>query len=163
MTIKMVRHLVVAAALLLGGGAQLMTPGHAANPFLEGTRARATHPYFEANPFRSFPECDADAVLNQIASRFRFSEDRTWNRGFLIEDITSIKSLRQTTAQRPERVSRRYCQAEAQFSNGRSGKLHYLIEEGAGFVGAGYGVSYCIDGLDPWRVRDGFCRTVRPF
>ena len=46
-------------------------------------------------------------------------------------------------------------------SNGRKRTVYYLIEEDNGFAGARWGVSYCVMGLDPWRYKDGYCRTVR--
>lgn len=144
-------------ALIVVGSAE------ARNPFLADEAPRKAHPLFEANPFKSFPECAANGVLAKIERQFRHAENRTWKRGFLISDIRGIRTLQAKESLRPELHSRRYCQATAHFSDGRNRKLHYLIEEGAGFVGIGYNVAYCINGLDPWRVSDGFCRTVRPF
>jgi hypothetical protein len=31
-----------------------------------------------------------------------------------------------------------------------------------GFASIGWYVDFCVAGQDPWRVHDGWCRTVRP-
>ena len=133
------------------------------NPFLADEQSRAVHPLYEANPFKSFPECSEAGVLAKIEKQFRYGENRTWKRGFLISEINGVRTLRTRDRARPALHSRRYCNATVHFTDGRRSKVHCLIEEGAGFVGFGFNVAYCIDGLDPWRVSDGFCRTVRPF
>jgi hypothetical protein len=47
-------------------------------------------------------------------------------------------------------------------SDGRARHVYYAIMEHSGFVGVSWNLRACVDGLDPWRVYDARCRTVRP-
>lgn len=109
----------------------------------------------------SFPECTDDKVLQRISSRFNAAEDRTWHRGLHVESISRAHWHGQSGFEESS-IYRRYCHAYANLSNGVTRKVHYLIEEGQGFAGYGWNVEYCVTGLDPWKVYDGYCRTVRP-
>ncbi|MEM7303094.1 MAG: hypothetical protein AAF468_18595 [Pseudomonadota bacterium] len=109
---------------------------------------------------QSFPACDDAKVLRKILHRFNWAERRTWHRGI---ELTSVDSIRE----RPPfvgddyRVPRRFCRGRAHLTNGRSPRVHFLIEQGGGFAGTGFNVEFCVDGLDPWRVYDGSCRVLR--
>jgi hypothetical protein len=108
------------------------------------------------------PNCGDPSVLNKISGRFAWADRNTWHRGLT---ITAIDLTRQR-AYRPRNgngtIGRRYCRARALLSNGRRPHVHYLIEEHQGFASISWNVEFCIDGLDRWRVYDGWCRTVRP-
>ena len=59
-------------------------------------------------------------------------------------------------------ISRRYCKATAQMSDGHRRSVWYMIEDGMGFAGKlGDGVQFCVAGFDRWNVYNGWCRVVR--
>jgi hypothetical protein len=62
----------------------------------------------------------------------------------------------------PGWIDRRYCSATAWLSNGETSKVVYLIEATQGFASIGWNVESCLPGYDPWRVYDGWCRSIRP-
>ncbi|KAF0231447.1 MAG: hypothetical protein FD175_748 [Beijerinckiaceae bacterium] len=91
--------------------------------------------------------CDSPGVLARIQSRFSAVERRFWNSD---AEIVTIEQVRQA-AFRPhglDLIPRRYCQAVAVMSTNRKLKLRYAIIEGAGIVGMGEGIQYCLDGYD---------------
>ena len=105
--------------------------------------------------------CNNKRVLRQIVDRFAWAENETWHRGFVIARIEEPR-LRYTIGPRDlGTIPHRHCVARAVMTNGRAYTLYYTTEEEMGFASIGDGVNFCIDGLDPWRVHDGFCRTVR--
>lgn len=108
-----------------------------------------------------FPACTNEKVLEKITKRFNKAEEDTWNRGFYLESISRPHGHGQRGFE-DSSINRHYCHAYANLSNGRTRKVHYLIEEGQGFAGFGWNVEFCVTGLDPWKIYDGYCRTVRP-
>ncbi|MXN63390.1 cytoplasmic protein [Stappia sp. GBMRC 2046] len=62
----------------------------------------------------------------------------------------------------PSPLARRYCEGHATLSDGNIHRVYFKVVERQGFVGVSWGVEACLDGLDRWRVYDGYCRTVRP-
>lgn len=104
--------------------------------------------------------CDNRSVLMRIMQRFAYAERKTWHRGFEIASIENARLSYHPYAE-PGLVLRRYCVAESVMTNGDVHKLYYAIEFGQGFAGLGNYVDFCVLGLDPWRVHDGACRTVR--
>lgn len=108
----------------------------------------------------SFPECHDSDVLNKIIERFNWAENRTWQRGFTLDDIERTRErLVQSSNVSP--IPRRYCRGHALLSNGKHPTLYYLIEGGQGFAGNSYNVEFCISGLDEWNEYDGSCRAIR--
>ena len=117
--------------------------------------------------FASFPQCDDPGVTGKIIKRFNWAEKHTWQRGFTLDEITSTRervthseTINAHIDEEEPLVARRYCRGHAQLSDGRHPTVLYLIEGGQGFAGTSYNVEFCINGLDPWRVYDGHCRTI---
>ena len=109
---------------------------------------------------KTFPECHDEKVLKKIIKRFNYAENRTWHRGFTLDDIERTReSLGQSTYESP--IPRRYCRGHALLSNGRHPTVFYLIEGGQGFAGNSFNVEFCISGLDEWNDHDGSCRALR--
>lgn len=107
-----------------------------------------------------FPLCHDVPVEKEIMRDFNWAEERTWHRGFQMIRLTGMHEHRTVRYQNSE-VTRRYCMAQALFSNGHHRKVYYMIEDIGGFVGQNWEVTHCVLGLDPWRVHDGNCRTMR--
>ena len=104
--------------------------------------------------------CAAPGVLSGVISRFNWAERNTFKRGFELSALTNPRA-------NPDPVlnvgviPKRYCVAEAMMSNGTRSTAYYVVLMGQGLAGIGNGLDFCILGLDPWRVHDGECRTVR--
>lgn len=139
------RTMAVAVALFWAGCAQAADqPGHMAGA---DHAAHAT-------------ACDAGHVLSHISRRFAWAERRTWQRGFVMERLENPRPNVHPYAE-PGLVRRDYCVAEAVMTNGAVHTVYYAVEHGLGFAGIGRDVDFCVHGLDPWRVHDASCRTVR--
>ena len=128
--------------------------------------------------------CETPELIKIIQSKFKTQAKRVHHRPeWRIDAITGIHQHRYVPqdvhSARP--IARRYCHATATFNNGEHRKIWYLIEGGVGFAGFGqswlgsrnpvqkalgnggliHNVEFCIDGLDPWNVYNGHCRTLR--
>ncbi|MBO6815170.1 MAG: hypothetical protein JJ891_09915 [Rhizobiaceae bacterium] len=108
----------------------------------------------------TFPQCENEKVLRKVVKRFNQTERIYWEeRGLSLERISG-PHLHNDHYLPESPINRRYCHATAHFQNGKRRRMHYLIEEGAGFAGFGWNVEYCIHGLDPWKYYDGRCRVL---
>jgi len=108
------------------------------------------------------PTCDHPRVEGKIKSRFRrYAARHMLERDLRIEAFRQIRQARYEIAM-PSPLARRYCRAKAKFDDGRTRRIYYFIEEQAGFAGIGWNVEFCVSGLDPWRIYNGFCRVARP-
>lgn len=117
-------------------------------------------PAREAQAFERFPACTSASVLKKLVSRFNQTERIYWrHRGLVLSDVANPHH--HSTNPFPDSpINRHYCHGDAVFANGKTRRMHYLIEQGAGFAGFTWNVEYCIHGLDPWRYYDGRCRTL---
>ena len=62
----------------------------------------------------------------------------------------------------PDTIPRRYCSGQALVSDARKRQLYYWIGEDTGWIGATWGVEWCVVGLDRnWAYNPG-CRMARP-
>lgn len=104
--------------------------------------------------------CMDAGALDRIVDRFAWAERTQWHRGFVIETISNPRSSGHPFVE-PGLVERDYCMANSVMTNGNVHPVYYTIEHGLGFAGIGRYVDFCVLGLDPWHVHDGYCRTVR--
>ena len=109
---------------------------------------------------RASSSCGDFGVLGHIKGRFASTERHTWHRGFVMAKIDNPRPSAHPYAE-PGFVKRDYCMADSVMTNGRSYPVYYVVEHGLGFAGIGRNIDFCVPGLDPWRVHDGDCRTVR--
>ncbi len=120
--------------------------------------AQPTHAFFK----QELPACNSEKVLKKIASRFNKTEDIYWEeRGLSVSSISN-PHLHADNPSKGLQINRIYCHGTAHFEDGSKRKIHYLLEEGAGFAGFTWNVEYCIHGLDPWKYYDGRCRVLGP-
>ena len=107
------------------------------------------------------PLCGDPSVLAQVANSFAEKEAKFWNSALTIVDYQRILPL----AWRPwglDHIPRRYCTATATTSDGRRHRVDYSVREDLGFIGNGWGVEFCVHGLDRnWAYAPG-CRMARP-
>lgn len=107
-----------------------------------------------------FPVCTDESVTKRILKRFNKTEKIYWQeRGLVLNAITN-PHLHSENPFPKSPINRRYCHGDAVFQNGKKHRIHFLIEEGAGFASYTWNVEYCIHGLDPWSYYDGYCRVL---
>jgi hypothetical protein len=104
--------------------------------------------------------CDDPAILKRIESRFDWAEQRTWHRGFEIDEIVAPR-LRYQVLNGPSIILHDHCIGDAVMTDGSVRTLVYAVSRGMGFASMGDGVSFCVQGLDPWRVFGAGCSTVK--
>lgn len=112
-----------------------------------------------AEAYYASPSCDSSKVLSKLKSRFNQTEKIYWHRGHRISRIEGVH-LHSAGSNYDSPFDRQYCHATAVFEDGKTRKMHFLIENGAGFAGFGWNVEYCVHGLDPWKYYDGYCRVL---
>src|SRR4051794_5579451 len=147
------RRLILSAVLLLACAA----PAVAASVFelnfgLSGPRYDAI-----------VPLCDDPGVLGQITSKFAQKETEFWNSNLEIVGMGRIReaAFRAWTGA-PQAIPRRFCHGVARVSDGSTHPIHYTIGENAGWLGVGWGVEWCVVGLDRDWAYNPACRMARP-
>ncbi|WP_375459113.1 hypothetical protein [uncultured Enterovirga sp.] len=107
------------------------------------------------------PTCGDPSVLAEISTAFAEKEAKFWNSNLTIVEYSKIKPL----AWRPwglDLIPRRYCTASAYVSSGRHHRVDYSVREDTNFIGAGWGVEWCVTGLDRNLAYSPACRMARP-
>ena len=104
--------------------------------------------------------CADPNVRKRIAERFAWAERNTWRRGFVIASLENGR-LGEHLFFEPGIIHREYCMADARMTDGTARTVYFTIEFGQGLASIGNYVDFCVLGLDPWRVHDEACRTVR--
>lgn len=153
MAVSGVRAMMVAAACLLGVG--LGFPGAASAASLLEMNAYLTGPRYDG----ALPACEAG--LGEVSARFAEKESRFWNSNLQILGYQRVRE----TAYRPwaaDTIPRRFCSAEAMVSDGRRHVVYYSIGEDTGFLGASWGVDFCVVGLDRNGAYSPRCKMARP-
>ena len=93
------------------------------------------------------PHCSDPAVLNRIMSRFAQRESTYWHTG---REIVRFYRARQIGYRSNGRdlIPKRFCTIRARFNDGRKRRVSYNIGEDLGMAGFGWGVEWCVHGLD---------------
>ena len=108
------------------------------------------------------PLCNDQGVLGKISSRFSDTESEYWNSGLEIVRYDQVAEigLRSTGL---DFIPRRYCIARATLNTGAVSTVSYAIGEDLGIIGfPGWGVDWCIEGLDRNRAAAPGCKMKRP-
>ncbi len=105
------------------------------------------------------PPCEAG--LNKIVDGFATKEGRFWNSNL---HITGFADVRETAFDpwASQSIPRRYCTAFAQVSDGSRHRVKYWIGEDTGFIGATWGVEWCVVGLDRNWAYNPACQMAAP-
>jgi hypothetical protein len=122
------------------------------------TPAEKRFPAYSGN----VPLCDDSSVLSYIQSRFAGRESEFWDSGLQIAGYDKIAEIgfRSTGL---DYIPRRYCIARVTLNSGKVSTLSYAIGEDTGWLGAfGWGVDWCVEGLDRSLSHGGGCKTARP-
>ena len=107
------------------------------------------------------PLCDDPGVLGQIASKFNQKENVHWNSSLEIVGVERIREI----AWRPwaaQTIPRRFCTGVAHVSDGRRHQISYSINETGSWLGIGWGVEWCVAGLDRNWAYNPACQMARP-
>jgi len=110
------------------------------------------------------PPCQAG--LGDIASAFADKESHFWNSPLQIVNFSGVRQIAHNAWVRGT-IPRRYCQAVAYVSAGegapvRRHRVYYWIGEDTGFIGATWGVRWCVVGLDRNWAYNPACKMARP-
>ena len=114
------------------------------------------------------PLCSNQEVTGVISRRFHQRERNYWRSGLV---ITGYERIRETGLRSSglDLIPKRYCQAYALMNDGRKRKITYWIGESLGFIGvdwtgpgSGWGVEWCIEGLDHHRAFAPGCQAAEP-
>jgi hypothetical protein len=107
------------------------------------------------------PVCQSQAVLDAVAERFATKEGRFWNSPLQIVAFDQVRE----TAYRPwanDTIPRRFCRGAAMVSDGIARRVYYSIVEDGGMIGSGWGVEWCVDGLDRNMAYNPHCKMAGP-
>jgi hypothetical protein len=113
------------------------------------------------NYSRDMPACDYAPALDEIMMNFHTTESRFWNSAL---QIVGIEDIRQT-AYLPwaaQSIPRRFCSGTALINDGQRHAIYYSIASGSGMIGMGWGVNFCVVGLDREWAYNPNCRAAKP-
>lgn len=124
--------------------------------------------FFEKNFYMSGPRysskvplCDDSWPLNSIQVNFHTKEYRYWDSELRIVQFENVREI----ALRPwadATIPRRFCSARVVVSDGSRHAIYYSIIEDASFIGAGWGIEWCVVGLDRNWAYNPACKMARP-
>ena len=101
-----------------------------------------------------------ESALWKITYQFKDKEADFWNSSLQFTGFSHVRE----TAFRPwtsDNMPRRFCSADAMFTDGKQRQVHYSIIEDGGLAGYGDGVEWCVTGLDRnWAYNPG-CRAAK--
>jgi hypothetical protein len=107
------------------------------------------------------PRCDDPAVLERIQSRFRDREAEFWSTGLEIVAFDEIREIGYRT-NGLDYIPRRYCTARAILVDQKTYPASFAIVEDTGIIGVGFGVEWCLTGLDRLSAFAPRCKMARP-
>ena len=150
------RFISMAFALALSTAS--VSPSLAANPLEKNFWLPG--PDYERDA-RHVPACDFPGALDRIIANFHTKEYRFWNSQLRIVGVEDIHE----TAWLPwaaQSIPRRFCSGTAVINDGARHALYYSIAEDTDLIGQGWGVNFCIDGLDRNDAYSPHCRAAKP-
>jgi hypothetical protein len=101
------------------------------------------------------PLCDDPGVLEQVSAKFNQKENEHWNSNLAIVRVDPWRGAEQA-------IPRRFCSGVARVSDGTKHTMHYSIQETTGWLGIGWGVEWCVAGLDRNWAYNPACRMAQP-
>jgi len=99
--------------------------------------------------------------LQKIQARFGTKESQSWNS---VLEIVGFEKIREIAWEpwASGTIPRRFCEASVLVSDGKWHRLYYSIAEDTGMLGFGYGVEWCVVGLDRNWAYNPSCQMARP-
>jgi hypothetical protein len=107
------------------------------------------------------PACGDPSVFERIQSRFHDRESEFWKSGLEILGFSDVREVGMRS-NGLDYIPRRYCVARAAFNNQSVRTVAYSIVEDQGIIGFGFGVDWCIAGLDRNYANAPDCRMAGP-
>jgi hypothetical protein len=110
---------------------------------------------------RDVPACTYPGALDRIIANFHTKEYRFWNSELRIVGVEDIHE----TAMMPwaaQSIPRRFCSGTAVINDGARHPMYYSIAEDTDLIGGGWGVNFCVDGLDRDDAYNPDCRAAKP-
>jgi hypothetical protein len=107
------------------------------------------------------PVCGDDLVLGQIQSRFHDRERSFWTSGLEIVGFGEVREIGMRS-NGLDYIPRRYCMAQVLLNDRSAHTVSYAIAEDLGFIGWGFGVDWCVAGLDRNYAYAPDCQMARP-
>jgi hypothetical protein len=114
------------------------------------------HPYSANLPF-----CGDPSVIARVANRFAEKEAQFWRSDLSLVTFDRVRPV----AFRPwttETIPRRFCTADVVMSDGRKTQVDYSVREDLDFLGNGWGIEFCVRGVDRNLAYSPSCRMARP-
>jgi len=105
------------------------------------------------------PPCEG--ALFAISHRFAQKEGRFWNSDLTIVGFADVREL-QHRPWPPNTIPRRFCSAMALVSDGLKRPVYFSIGEDTAMIGSGFGVEWCVVGLDRNWSYNPLCKMARP-
>jgi hypothetical protein len=108
------------------------------------------------------PPCDDPGVLGRISDRFQQKEAEFWGSSLQIGGYDRVRQIG-FRANGLGYIPIRYCLARAEVNDLKPRAVIYQIQEDLGIIGWGYGVEWCVVGLDRNLAYAPGCQSLRPF
>jgi hypothetical protein len=110
----------------------------------------------------ALPTCDDSWVLGQVTYGFGATESGFWASTLQIGGYDRIREIG-FRANGLGYIPRRYCVARVALNDQSFHLIVYQIKESLGFVGFGWGVDWCVVGLDRNLAYAPACSALRPY
>jgi len=110
---------------------------------------------------RDLPSCQSHPALDRIVSDFRTKEFRFWNSELRIVGFENIHEVA-TMPWAAQSIPTRFCGGTAVINDQTKRPIYYSIAEDTGMIGADWGVSFCVVGLDRNMAYGPNCRAAQP-
>ena len=107
------------------------------------------------------PACDDPAVFEKIQGRFHDREAEFWNTGLEILGFDDVREIGYKT-NGEDFIPRRYCTARVILNTAKPHAVSYSIAEDLGIIGLGFGIEWCVAGLDRNFAYAPNCKMARP-
>ena len=152
--------------LLVGLASGASAQSGPAEDSMYGTPAEARWAPF----FATLPKCDDAGVLSTISGRFAQTENTFWGGEHAIAGFEGVREIG-FRANGLAYMPRRYCVARALMDDPRAPTddrmrrkrtTVYSIAADAGIIGLGWGVEWCVVGLDREHAYAPDCYVLRP-
>lgn len=153
---RKVVSLVVAGTIAgaTGGALASLSSGAQARPIVPAERR---YDFYAGG----LPSCGDPPVLGRIQSRFHEREAEFWKSGLEILGFNDVREIGMRT-NGLDYIPRRYCMARAYLNNQVVRTVSYAIVEDQGIFGWGFGVDWCVAGLDRNYANAPNCAMARP-
>jgi hypothetical protein len=107
------------------------------------------------------PTCDDPAPLGEIQSLFHDRESEFWRTGLEIVGFERVREIG-FRSNGLDYIPRRYCEARVQMNDEKVRSVSYSINKDLGIFGYGFGVEWCVVGLDRNNSDAPNCKMARP-